>query len=167
MRLIPHFPIATTLAHAPRYPMSRSNPFPPLRPRPRRAAHDIACLTAIQPPAATKTAESGTATLRGVAHAEPVNLLDDDPEPDEPEFVDFANYNEVIAAGLKRTPRDIEEPRLMMLSDNPARYFHERKSGRLRRVPAGFRWLRQRGNHRRHGGIVCRTSHNIAIKVSR
>jgi hypothetical protein len=39
-------------------------------------------------------------------------LLHDEPELAASEFVDFTYYGEVIPAGLERSSRDIEEPRL-------------------------------------------------------
>jgi hypothetical protein len=42
----------------------------------------------------------------------PIDMLDDEPEPTAPEFVDFTYYGEVIPAGLERPPRDVGEPRL-------------------------------------------------------
>jgi hypothetical protein len=48
-------------------------------------------------------------------------LLDDEPEPTASEFVDFTYYGDVIHAGLERPPRDIEEPRLLTLTNDIAR----------------------------------------------
>jgi hypothetical protein len=58
-------------------------------------------------PDATPTTEGGKEDL-----APPIDLLDDEPQPTESEFVDFAYYGEVIPASLEGPPRDVEEPRL-------------------------------------------------------
>jgi hypothetical protein len=39
-------------------------------------------------------------------------MLNDDPELLELECVDFPAYGKVIPAGLERSPRDTDEPRL-------------------------------------------------------
>jgi hypothetical protein len=39
-------------------------------------------------------------------------MLQDDPEPTEPELVDFAYYGKVTSAGRERPPRDVDVPRL-------------------------------------------------------
>jgi hypothetical protein len=36
-------------------------------------------------------------------------------------FVDFTYYGEVIHAGLERPPRDVEEPRLLTLTNDTTR----------------------------------------------
>jgi hypothetical protein len=55
-------------------------------------------------------------------------LFDDEPEPTASEFVDFAYYGEVIPAGLERSPRDVEEPRLWTLSDDTARTLSDKRT---------------------------------------
>jgi hypothetical protein len=42
--------------------------------------------------------------------------------------VDFAYYGKVIRAGLERPPRDVEEPRLLTLTDDTARAFSKEKT---------------------------------------
>jgi hypothetical protein len=59
------------------------------------------------PPDATIAIEGGKAT-----HEQPIDMLNDDPELHEPEFVDFAAYGKIIPAGLEQPHRDIDEPRL-------------------------------------------------------
>jgi hypothetical protein len=54
--------------------------------------------------------------------------LNDDPEFLEPEFVDFSAYGKVIPAGLKRPPRDTDEPRLWTLTDDTACYLNDKIS---------------------------------------
>jgi hypothetical protein len=69
------------------------------------------------------------ATKGGKAALEPpIDLLNDDPEIHEPEFVDFAAYGKIILAGLEQSPRDIDEPRLWTLTDDTARFLNDRKS---------------------------------------
>jgi len=75
------------------------------------------------PPDATIATEGGKA-----APEQPIDLLNDDPELHEPEFVDFASYGKIIPAGLERPPRDIDEPRLWTLTDDTARFLNDRKS---------------------------------------
>jgi hypothetical protein len=75
------------------------------------------------PPDATIATEGGEA-----AHEPPIDMLNDDPELHEPEFVDFAAYGRVILAGLEQPPRDIDEPRLWTLTDDTARFLNDRKS---------------------------------------
>jgi DNA segregation ATPase FtsK/SpoIIIE-like protein len=85
------------------------------------AAND-ALLAHLQPPTTAPAttnqqqsipADATRATEGGKAAPEPpIDLLDDEPEPTAPEFVDFTYYSEVIPAGLERLPRDVEEPRL-------------------------------------------------------
>jgi hypothetical protein len=57
-----------------------------------------------------------------------IDLLDDETEPTESEFVDFTNYNEVIPAGLERPPRDVEEPRLLTHTDDTARPLADKRT---------------------------------------
>jgi hypothetical protein len=53
------------------------------------------------------------ATEVGKAAQEPsIDMMNDDPELLEPEFVDFTAYEKFNSAGLERPPRDIDEPRL-------------------------------------------------------
>jgi hypothetical protein len=75
------------------------------------------------PPDATIATEGAKA-----AHEPPIDLLNDDPELHEPEFVDFAAYGKVIPAGLERPPRDIDETRLWTLTDDTGRFLNDRKS---------------------------------------
>jgi hypothetical protein len=49
-------------------------------------------------------------------------LVNDDPELFEHEFVDFSAYGKVIRAGMERPPRDIDEPRLLTLTDDTAHF---------------------------------------------
>jgi hypothetical protein len=58
----------------------------------------------------------------------PIDLLNDDPELQEPEFVDFAAYGKIIPAGLEQPPRDIDESRPWTLTDDTARFLNDRKS---------------------------------------
>jgi transcriptional regulator of met regulon len=44
------------------------------------------------------------------------------------EFVDFTYYNEVISAGLQRPPRDVEELRLLTLTDDTARILIDKRT---------------------------------------
>jgi uncharacterized protein YifE (UPF0438 family) len=74
------------------------------------------------PPDATIAIEGGKA-----APEPPIDLLKDDPELHEPEFVDFAAYGKVIPAGLEQPPRDIDEPRLWTLTDDTARFLNNKK----------------------------------------
>jgi hypothetical protein len=55
-------------------------------------------------------------------------MLDDEPEPTAPHFVDFTYYGEIILAGLKRPPRDVEEPRLTTLRDDTARALNDQNT---------------------------------------
>jgi hypothetical protein len=55
-------------------------------------------------------------------------MLDDEPEPTASEFVDFTYYGEVIPAGLERPPRDVEDPRLWILTDDSARTLSDKKT---------------------------------------
>jgi hypothetical protein len=75
------------------------------------------------PPDATIATEGGKAALEP-----PIDLLNDDPELHEPEFVDFAAYGKIILAGLEHHPRDIDEPRLWTLTNDTARFLNDRKS---------------------------------------
>jgi hypothetical protein len=54
------------------------------------------------PPDATIAIEGGKADPEPL-----IDLLHDDPELHEPEFVDFAAYGKIIPPGLEQPPRDI------------------------------------------------------------
>jgi hypothetical protein len=58
----------------------------------------------------------------------PIDLLNDDSELHEPEFVEFSTYGKVIPAGLERPPRNIDEPRLGTMTDDTARFLNDMKS---------------------------------------
>jgi hypothetical protein len=62
------------------------------------------------------------------AHAPPIALLDDEPEPTASEFVDSTYYGEVISTGLERPPRDVEEPRLWTLTHDTTRTLSNKKT---------------------------------------
>jgi hypothetical protein len=47
----------------------------------------------------------------------PIDMLEDDPEPQDLQFVNFVYYDKVIPTGLERSPRDVDEPRLWILID--------------------------------------------------
>jgi hypothetical protein len=101
------------------------------------AASD-ALLAQLQQPTATPAsteqqqsipADASLATEGGKAALEPpIDMLDDEPEPSASEFVDFANYGEVIPAGLERPPRDIEKPRLWTVTDDTARALSDKRT---------------------------------------
>jgi hypothetical protein len=75
------------------------------------------------PPAATTTTEGDKEALKP-----PIDVLHDHPGSPEPELVDFTYYNIVIHAGLERPPRDIEEPRLLTMTNDTARALSETKT---------------------------------------
>jgi hypothetical protein len=52
-------------------------------------------------------------------------MLDDEPEPTASDFIDSTYYGEIIPAGLKRPPRDVEEPRLTNVRDDTARALND------------------------------------------
>jgi hypothetical protein len=58
----------------------------------------------------------------------PFDLLDDETEPTASELVDFTYYSEVIPAGLERPPRDVEEPRLLTLTNDTARALADKRT---------------------------------------
>jgi hypothetical protein len=62
------------------------------------------------------------------AQEPPIDLLNDDPELLQPEFVDFTAYGRVILAGLERPPRDIEEARRWTVTDDTARFLNNKRS---------------------------------------
>jgi hypothetical protein len=45
-----------------------------------------------------------------VVHDPPIDLLNDDSELHEPEFVDFSTYGKVISAGLEHPPATLTNP---------------------------------------------------------
>jgi hypothetical protein len=55
-------------------------------------------------------------------------MLDDEPDPSTSDFVDFTYYGEVIPAGLERSPRDIEEPRLWTFTYDTARALSDKRT---------------------------------------
>jgi hypothetical protein len=55
-------------------------------------------------------------------------MLDDEPEPNESKFVDFANYVKVIHAYLECPLRDVDEPRLWIVTGDTARALNEKKT---------------------------------------
>jgi hypothetical protein len=55
-------------------------------------------------------------------------MLDDKLKPTASEFVDFTYYGEVILAGLELPPRDVEEPRLLTLTDDTARTLSDKNT---------------------------------------
>ena len=59
------------------------------------------------PPHATIATEGGNA-----AQETPNNMMNDESELLEPGVVEFSPYGKVIPAGMERSPRDIDEPRL-------------------------------------------------------
>jgi hypothetical protein len=75
------------------------------------------------PPDATIAIEGGKADPEPL-----IDLLHDDPELHEPEFVDFAAYGKIIPPGLEQPPRDINEPCLWTLTDDTARFLNDIKS---------------------------------------
>jgi hypothetical protein len=75
------------------------------------------------PADATPATEGGKA-----AHEPPIDLLDDESDPSASDFVDFAYYGEVIPAGLERPPRDVDEPRLWILTDDTARALSDKRT---------------------------------------
>jgi hypothetical protein len=68
-------------------------------------------------------AESGKA-----AHEISIDLLNDDSELHELEFLDFFTYGKVILTGLERPPHDIDELCLWTLKHDTARFLNDRKS---------------------------------------
>jgi hypothetical protein len=73
--------------------------------------------------------DAAIATEGGKAAQEPpIDMLNDDPELLESEFVDFAAYGNVIPIGLERPPRDRDEPRLWTLTGDTARFLNDKRS---------------------------------------
>jgi hypothetical protein len=101
-------------------------------------AANVALLSQLQQPIATPAtadqqqsipADVTPATEGGKAALEPpIDLLDDETEPTASDFLDFTYYGEVIPAGLERSPRDVEEPRLLTLTDDTARALADKRT---------------------------------------
>jgi hypothetical protein len=75
------------------------------------------------PPDATIATEGGKA-----AQEPPIDMLNDGPDPHEPEFVDFATYKKNHPCRPGTPPCDIDEPRLLTQPDDTARFLNDRKS---------------------------------------